>query len=175
MPIKKAVGDPISKIFIKCSPLVFIFASEAGRRKWYVFRTLICNCPMELWDLNYILRLKLSLCRKRPLSETVIFGVYKTAYLIICLKTNKGAVFVSQNVPPCRFRAGWSGLPSSTLPHSSRGQVSFSCVQSHLPVCARARQLMMYSITDPLGHVQLEAQHFAGCHLSLEERPWHNT
>lgn len=65
VPIKKAVGDPISKIFIKCSPLVFIFASEKGGRKWDLFRALICNCPMKLWDLNYTLRLKMSLlCRK---------------------------------------------------------------------------------------------------------------
>lgn len=49
----------------------------------------------------------------------------------------------------------------------------FLC-QSHLPFCARARQLMMYSITDPLGHIQFKALRFAGCHLSLEEIPWHN-
>lgn len=123
VPIKKAVGDPISKIFIKCSPLVFIFTSKAGRRKWNLFRVLICNCPMKLWDFNYTLRLKLSLCRKRLSSETVVFGVYQSAHLIICPKINKRDVFVSHNVPPCRFRAGWSDLPSPTLPHSFRGQV----------------------------------------------------
>lgn len=168
VPIKQAVGDPISKIF-KCSPLVLIFTSETGRRKWDLFRALICNCQMKFWHFNYTLRLKLSLYRKRPSPETVIFGIYKAAHLIICLKTNKGDVFVSQNVPPYRFRAGWSDLPSPTLPHPSRGQVSLSCVQSHLVFCARARQLMMYSITEPLGHIHFEAQHFAGCHLSLDK------
>lgn len=157
------------------APLWFSFSPQKQGEESETFsRALICNCPMKWWDLNYTLRLKLSLCRKRPSSETVIFGVYKTAHLIICPKTNKGDFFVSLNVTPRRFRAGWSDLPSPTLPHPSRGQVSLSPVQSHLPFCARARQLMMYSITDPLGHKQFEAQHFAGFHLSLEERLWYN-
>lgn len=65
VPTEKTVGDPISKIFIKCSPPVFIFASEAGGRKWDLFRALIWNCPMKLWDLNYTLSLKMSLLYRK--------------------------------------------------------------------------------------------------------------
>lgn len=65
VPTEETVGDHISKIFIKCSPLVFIFTSEAGERKRDLFRALICNCPMKLWDLKYTLRLKMSLLRRK--------------------------------------------------------------------------------------------------------------
>lgn len=54
VPTEKTVGDPISKFSIKCSPLFFIFTSDTRGRNWDPFRAVICNCPMKLWDLNYI-------------------------------------------------------------------------------------------------------------------------
>lgn len=39
---------------------------------------------------------------------------------------------------------------------------------------AAARQLIMPSVTNPLGHILNGAQHIAACCLSLKERQWHN-
>lgn len=174
VPIEKAVGDLISKIFIKCSPLVFIFASEARRRKWDLFKSSNLQLSNEMMRSELHNEVEIVLVQEKAIIWNCHIWCIRNCSLIICPKTNKGDFFVSLNVTPCRFRAGWSDLPSPTLPHPSRGQVSLSPVQSHLPFCARARQLMMYSVTDPLGHIQFEAQHFAGFHLSLEERLWYN-